>query len=119
MPLSCFGCARRVLDAANAEERSAALDVNATISELRTQRVFMVQTDAQFMFCYLCVLDGLWVMLDEANHEKWPKEVQVRESREGKVSISFAGHLGCEMTVSARVHDQSLKYRVPEVSLTG
>ncbi len=75
-------CASRVLEAADAEVRSAALDVNTIIAELRTQRAFMVQTDTQYIFCYVCVLDGLRAMLDDANRDAWSKEVQVRDSTE-------------------------------------
>ncbi len=71
------------MNAANAEERSAALDVHKTIAEIRTQRAFMVQTDTQYLFCYVCVLDGLRAMLDDANRDKWAKEIQVREAGDG------------------------------------
>ena len=70
------------MDAADAEERSTALDVHKTIAELRTQRAFMVQTDTQYIFCYVCVLDGLRAMLDDANRDTWSKEMQVRDCGE-------------------------------------
>ncbi len=64
----------------NAEDRSTALDVNKTVAELRAQRAFVVQTEAQYMFCHMCVLDGQRAMFDEANRDKWSKDLQVRES---------------------------------------
>jgi protein tyrosine phosphatase len=49
----------RVLDAVENAEKSKDLDVDHTITSCRQSRVFMVQTEGQYEFCFDALLDGI------------------------------------------------------------
>lgn len=49
----------RVLNAVEETIKSPDLDLDACITDLRKQRTHMVQTEAQYKFCYSAVLDGI------------------------------------------------------------
>lgn len=60
----------RVLEAVKAGKKSKDLDIDLCVKSMREKRMFMVQTEAQYRFCYQAILDGIRVELKSMNVEK-------------------------------------------------
>lgn len=82
--------ATRVLDAVHAGKKSKDLDLDACIKDLRNQRCFMVQTVAQYRFCYNAVLDGIRAELESHNTDNLKSETKtfVQQDRQENLERS-------------------------------
>lgn len=93
----------RVLDAVEAGIKSKDLDIDFTVASARKARVFMVQTEIQYQFCFKALLDGIRINLEKLGGAKAAVDAQTTQEDKDFVKANLA-----QAAAEAKAEDEQI-----------